>query len=127
MSALTKAALLEKALSKPVAREVKTLGGESVLIKKMSAAQAEDYFFSVQGGEAKPATDGEGEPAGTVNRKSMRGKLIQACLVDETGAPMFATVDEVDALDNDVIAELFEICQTANGFTKQAADEVKKD
>lgn len=123
MSALTKAALLEKALSKPVAREVKTLGGE-VLVKKMSAAQAEDYFFSVQSGEAKPT---DGEPAGTVNRKSMRGKLIQACIVDETGAPMFATVDEADALDNDVVAELFEICQTANGFTKQAADDVKKD
>lgn len=123
MSALTKAALLEKALSKPVARDCKTLGG-AVLIKKMSAAQAEDYFFSVQGGEAKPA---EGEPAGTVNRKSMRGKLIQACIVDETGAPMFATVDEVDGLDNDVVAELFELCQVANGFTKQAADDVKKD
>jgi hypothetical protein len=124
MSTLSKTALLEKALSKPVTREIKALGGDSVLIKKMSAAQAEDYFFSVQGGEAKPA---EGEAAGTVNRKSMRGKLIQACIVDETGAPMFATVDEADGLDNDVVAELFELCQVANGFTKQAADDVKKD
>lgn len=126
MSTLSKAALLEKALSKPVTREIKALGGDSVLIKKMSAAQAEDYFFSVQGAEAKPAAEGEVEAA-KVNRKSMRGKLIQACLVDDAGAPMFATVDEVDALDNDVIAELFEVCQVANGFTKQAADDVKKD
>lgn len=125
MSTLNKAALLEKALSKPVTRTIAALGGD-VLIKKMSAAQAEDYFFSVQaGGVEKPAA--EGEIAQPVNRKSMRGKLIQACLVDDAGAPMFATVDEVDALDNDVIAELFEVCQIANGFTKRAADDVKKD
>ncbi len=126
MSTLSKAALLEKALSKPVARAIKALGGGSVLIKKLSAGQAEDYFFSVQ---AKPEAKAEGEAVteSAPVRKSMRGKLLQLCLVTEDGAPMFPTVDEVDAMDNDVIAELFEVCQAVNGFTKEAADEAKKD
>lgn len=115
MSRLSKDDILSR-LSKPVETEIKALGG-AVLIKKLSAAEAEGYFDSVQ-----VEKDGKAEFV----TKDSRAKLIALCVVDETKAPLF-TVQEASALDNDVVKELFEACQLHNGMTKEAVENAKKD
>jgi hypothetical protein len=118
MSRLTKDEILARAKSAPVAKTIAALGGGEVLVRKMSAAQAETYFDSVQITNA----DGKRE---YVNKES-RQKLIALCVVDEGGAPAFA-VDELSALDNDVIAGLFVACQEVNGMNEKALVDAKKD
>lgn len=115
MTRLSKADLIAR-LSKPVETEIKILGG-AVLIKKLSAAEAEDYFASVQ-----VEKDGKSEFV----TKDSRAKLVALCLVDENKRPEYTT-QEVSAMDNDVVRELFEACQKINGMAKEAVDDAKKD
>jgi Phage tail assembly chaperone, TAC len=115
---LTKELILAAGRSKPVSKTIAALGGE-VLIKRLTAEQAEDYYESVQG-----PPDAKGERAFV--SKSSRAKLIALCVVGEDGAPLFIA-EEANALDAPVVQEIFEACQEVNGLNKTAVEDAKKD
>lgn len=118
MSHLTKDEILARARSKPVTKTLAAFDGGEILIRKMSAAQAEEYFESVQ----VTGADGKRE---FVNKAS-RSKLVALCVVDENGAAVF-NADDLNAFDNDVLAEMFTACQEVNGLNKDALVDAKKD
>lgn len=98
--------------------QIAALGGDTVLFKRLSARQAEAYYESVQEKNEK------GEPVFV--SKGSRAKLIAVTVVDEAGEPLL-TVEDVDALDNEVVTELFKEAQRVNGLNKDSLDEAKKD
>lgn len=113
MTAISIKALLERAHSKPQSYPLKD--GTAVLIRKMSAAEAEDYFESQQ-----QDVNGKKE---FVTRDA-RAKLIALCVTDDDGGRV--KLEDARALENDLSTELADLCRKHNGMDAKV-EEVKKD
>lgn len=102
--------------SKPATIRVESLGAD-LQFQKLTVAQANDYTFSMMGKDGKP------------DMSKVRGhkiKLVQLSIVDSDGVRQASEAD-LQEVDNDVLEELFAICQKLNGFGKNDPEQALFD
>ncbi len=113
MSSISLKALLERAHSKPQSYKLKD--GTEILLRKMTAAEAEEYFES-----QNRLVDGKRE----FSPIAARAKLIALCVTDESGGRI--TAEDAALFDNDFATEVADLCREANGMDVKV-QETKKD
>lgn len=91
--------------SKPQAIHVEKLG-ESLLFQKLTVAQAKAYTFGMVGNDNKPKME---------KVKEHKVELVRLSIVNEDSVQQ-TTVEVLNEVDNDVLEELFGICQKLNGM-----------
>ena len=113
-AAVNKAAFLAAVKPKLVTREVKEMGGATVTFRRLSLAQ------SRAGREYAKTDDGK------IDQEKIMAHMVACCVVDqETGQSMFASADEVIALEGELeqaaYLELINICNEVNGYIEKAS------
>jgi len=97
--------------SKPVAIRVEKLDSD-LLFQKLTVAQAKNYTFSMIGNDNKPKME---------MLKEHKVKLVQLSIVNEDSIQQ-TTAEVLNEIDNDVLEELFTICQKLNGMGQTDKD-----
>lgn len=115
---LTKADILGTALKRETV-PVPEWGGD-LIVSEMTSEDKDYYDLNLFEGEGKDRQ---------MRQDNMRARLLSFCIVDETGARIFATEEEVAALGRKssvVIGRLFEVAQRLNNMSQEAVEEAKK-
>ena len=115
MALLTKAAILAARHLKT--ERVKAWGGE-VLVREMSGVERDAFEESCYTGRGKDRKE---------NFANLRARLVALCLVDEDGARLFATAEDVKALGDTsaaAIDRVYSVCQRMNGLSAKDEEDL---
>lgn len=122
---LTRAAIIAAPDLKTERVDVPEWGGE-VILQELTA-DARDAFELETLERARLQKAGQPIPA---HLQSVRARLVARCLVDEEGARLFETADELEALgrkNGDVLDRLFDVARGLNTVTAADVADAGKD
>ena len=105
----------------PEPREVKSLG-VTLWFKRMSGMESD----AAQVSTVNPDTG----KVDVTRLKGYRARVVASCLVDEDGVQLYPGaegIEEVGTWDNDILAELNDICRDLNKLGKEDVDKEVKD
>lgn len=96
------------------------VSGQKVYIRKMSAAEVENFQFSrIDKKTMEPNRD---------KIQGMRAELVALCLCEADGQKLFDDAKEAgEQLDNQFIEDCYKVCAKVNAMDKRAIEEAEKN